>query len=152
LPPAAGTLHAPHGLSVMEDGSEVWVACHDSDRVFVLSGASGSVLAEIPLPWGSGPYSVALSRPDPRDGKQKLALATLHRAGALAVLDVASRSVSSILTPVFWAPFGVAWMEDGLSAWVTHPFADNEGPFLTRVDFTDPANPKVTSKIHVLSS
>ena len=27
-----------------------------------------------------------------------------------------------------------------------------EGPFLTRVDFSDPANPRVTSKLHVLSS
>src|SRR5689334_17555468 len=53
IPLPAGRRHFPRGLSVKEDGSEVWVACHDSDQVLVLDGASGSVLAAIPLGWGS---------------------------------------------------------------------------------------------------
>jgi hypothetical protein len=27
--------HAPKGISLTEDGSEIWVACHDSDRLVV---------------------------------------------------------------------------------------------------------------------
>jgi len=38
----AALSHAPHGLSVREDGTEVWVACHDSDRVYVLAGRGGA--------------------------------------------------------------------------------------------------------------
>ncbi len=55
--------HSPRGLAVLGDGSEVWVACHDSDRIYVLDGASGAELARIDLPWGTGPYSVVLAPP-----------------------------------------------------------------------------------------
>src|SRR5262249_36952555 len=85
LPQPAGgphESHKPRGLSVKEDGSEVWVACHDSDRVYVLRGTDGAVLARIDLPWGSGPYSVALSR------SQSLALVTCLRSSKIAVIDV----------------------------------------------------------------
>jgi DNA-binding beta-propeller fold protein YncE len=145
FPLPAGTRHLPRGLSVSEDGSEVWVACHDSDQVLVLSGADGSVLAAIPTGWGSGPYSVALSR------DQSRALVTLHRAEALVLVDVASRAVAHRLAPVYWSPLGIAWMEDGVSAWVTHLFADGEDPFLTRVDVSGPV-PKVTTKLIVKST
>jgi DNA-binding beta-propeller fold protein YncE len=141
----AGSSHSPRGLSVAEDGSEVWVACHDSDRLFVLKGDDGSVLAQVDLPWGSGPYSVALSR------DQRHALVTLHRASALAAIDVPSRSVTRILAPVFWSPLGVAWMENGVSAWVTHLFADGEDPFITLVDVSG-AEPKVVSQTIVKST
>ena len=145
FPLPAGMRHAPRGLSVAEDGSTVWVACHDSDRVLVLSGADGSLLATIPTGWGSGPYSVALSR------DQSRALVTLHRAEALAVIDVASRTLAQRLEPVYWSPLGIAWMEDGVTAWVTHLFADGEDPFLTRVDFSGPS-PKVVTKLIVKST
>jgi len=59
--PEPATRDAPRGLSLKEDGSEVWVACHDSDRVYILSGTNGSLLAQLDLPWGSGPFSIALS-------------------------------------------------------------------------------------------
>lgn len=48
--PSIGSKHSPRGLSLKEDGSEIWIACHDSDRVYVLNGADGSVLAQIDLP------------------------------------------------------------------------------------------------------
>jgi DNA-binding beta-propeller fold protein YncE len=143
--PGTGGRHSPRGLSVLEDGSEVWVACHDEDAVHVLRGVDGAQSARIDLPWGSGPYSVALSR----DGSR--ALVTLHRSDALAVLDRASRAVTHVLKPVFISPLGAAWMEDGQSAWVTHLFADGEDPFLTRVDFSG-AEPRVTSRIIVKST
>lgn len=143
--PEPAVRDAPRGLSVREDGSEVWVACHDSDRVYVLKGSDGSVLAQIDLPWGSGPASVALSRDQTR------ALVALHRSASLAVLDVGSRSVTHLLKPVFWAPYGIAWLEDGVTAWVSHVFADGEDPFLTRIDFSGP-QPKVLSRIIVKST
>jgi len=143
--PEPAVKDSPRGLSVREDGSEVWVACHDSDRLYVLDGTDGSVLARVDLPWGSAPYSVALSRDQGR------ALVSLHRASALVVIDVAAPQVSHTLEPVYWSPLGVAWMEDGVSAWVTHLFADGEDPFVTRVDFSG-AEPKVTSQIIVKST
>jgi DNA-binding beta-propeller fold protein YncE len=130
LLPDPATKDSPRGLFVMEDGSEVWVACHDSDRLYVLSGADGSVLGRVDLPWGSGPYSVALSR------HQNVALVTLYRAAALAVVDVPSRRLTHILQPVYWSPPGVAWTEDGLSAIVTHLFAE---VILTAVHIHDPS-------------
>jgi DNA-binding beta-propeller fold protein YncE len=142
--PDPGTKDLPRGLSVKEDGSEVWVTCHDSDRLYVLA-ADGSVLARIDLPWGSGPYSVALSR------DQKTALVTLYRAASLAVVDVSTRQVTHILKPVYWSPMGIAWCEDGVSAWVTHLFAEGEHPFITRVDFSGP-EPKVKTRITVFPS
>lgn len=144
-PLPAGAKHLPRGLSVSEDGREVWVACHDSDQVLVLDGASGSVLASIPTGWGSGPYSVALSRDQGR------ALVTLHRAAALAVIDVASRTITHRLEPVFWSPLGITWLQDGTTAWVSHLFADGEDPFLTRIDFSGP-QPKVLTRLIVKST
>ena len=142
LPPLAAGRHAPHGLSVMEDGSEVWVACHDSDRVYVLSGADGSVLEQIELPWGTGPFSIALSP------EQRTALVTLHRGEALAVLDVSTRRFTHHLQHLFWAPMGIAWAEGGRAAWVNHIFSPGEHPLQTRIDFSGPA-PRVSTSMQI---
>ncbi len=133
---------APRGISVKEDGSEVWVACHDSDRVYVLSGTNGAVLGQIDLPWGTGPFSVAIS-PD-----QRKALVTLHRGEALAVLDVPNRRFSHHLKKLFWAPMGIAWAEGGNAAWVNHIFSPGEHPLQTRVDFSGGA-PRVTTAMQI---
>jgi DNA-binding beta-propeller fold protein YncE len=103
--PAARDL--PRGLAVTEDGAEVWVAAHDADRVYVLDGSDGQVRAQIELPWGSGPYSVALSPPQAAGGRQAWALVTLHRSAALAAIDTTTRAVT-LLAPVFRSPFGIA--------------------------------------------
>jgi DNA-binding beta-propeller fold protein YncE len=142
--PDPGTKDSPRGLSVKEDGSEVWVACHDSDRVYVLAN-DASLISTIDLPWGSGPYSIALSR------DQRTALVTLYRSASLAVIDVSTRQLTHILKPVYWSPMGIAWCEDGVSAWVTHLFAEGEHPFITRVDFSGP-EPKVKTRITVFPS
>jgi DNA-binding beta-propeller fold protein YncE len=141
LPSITGK-HAPRGLSLKEDGSEVWVACHDSDRVYVLSGADGSVLAQIDLPWGTGPFSIALA-PD-----QQKALVTLHRGEALAVLEVPGRRLTHHLQYLFWAPMGIAWAEGGTAAWVNHIFSPGEHPLQTRVDFSG-AEPRVSTAMQI---
>lgn len=132
---------APRGISAREDGSEIWVACHDSDRVYILLGSDGSVAGWIDMPWGSGPYSVALSR------NQETALVTLHRSEQVAVVDTATRSITSLLD-VFWSPMGIAWTEDGTGAWITHLFAPGEHPLLTRVEI-GAAEPRVTTAIQL---
>jgi DNA-binding beta-propeller fold protein YncE len=129
--PDRGQRHAPLGLAVREDGTEVWVACHDSDRVYVLA-PNGTWIQRIDLPWGSGPHSLALSR------DQQRVLVTLHRAEALALLDAGAHALERRLAPVFPGPLGVVWTEDGVNAWVTHLFADGEDPHLTRVDVSGP--------------
>ena len=136
---------SPRGLSVMEDGSEVWVASHDTDRVYVLDGVNGALTATVEMPWGSGPYSVALSRPDAVTGRQKWALVTLHRANALAIIDTATRAVTP-LGGVFVSPHGIVWTEDGRSAWVSHLMVTDEHPQLARVDISGPL-PRVATRV-----
>src|SRR5258706_7642135 len=140
LPQPAGPpmRHNPLGLSVMENGAEVWIACHDSDRVYVLRGSDGAVLARIDLPWGSGPHSVALSRDQTR------VLVTLLRSGRLAVIDRATRQIVSSLE-TFRSPLGVAFLEDGVSAWITHRHVLDRLPRVSRVDLAPPG-PRVTTQ------
>jgi mono/diheme cytochrome c family protein len=80
-----------------------------------------------------------------------VALVTLHRAAALAVLDVVSHQLTHILKPVYWSPMAICWAEDGVSAWVTHLFAEGEHPFLTCVDFSGP-EPKVKTRMTVFAT
>ncbi|MEM7246014.1 MAG: hypothetical protein AAF533_11775 [Acidobacteriota bacterium] len=140
--------HRPRGIAVSEDGSEVWVACHDSDKVFVLDGTDGTVLSEIDMPWGSGPYSVALSRPDGLSGQQRFALVTLHRGDAVMVLDAVRHAIIKHLSPTYRSPHAVTFTEDG-QAWVMHLFPDGEHPRISRVDFADPADPKYLTRTRV---
>lgn len=129
--------HAPRGLSVREDGSEVWVACHDSDRIYVLRGSDGAVLARIDLPWGSGPFGIALSR------DQQRALVTCLRGSSVALLDTTTKQVVANL-PTFRSPLGVAWTEDGVSAWITHFHVYDRLTRVSRVDVSGAA-PRVTT-------
>src|SRR5206468_2666329 len=128
------------GLAVTEDGAQVWVACHDSDRVYVLLGkdrgplSAGTIVDRIDLPWGSGPRSVALSRPDPLSGVQRWALITLHGSAAIEVVDATTHRGVRRLAPTYRSPLGIAWLEDGVTAWVTHLFADGEDRRMSRVD------------------
>jgi YVTN family beta-propeller protein len=144
LLPEPAVKDSPRGISVREDGGEVWVACHDSDRLYVLGG-DGSLLGRVDLPWGSGPFSVALSR------DQSLALVTLYRAEAVAVIDAAARKVQTIIEPVYRSPMGIAWTEDGETAWITHTFADGEHPFLTRIDVSGPG-PRLRTQMQVFAT
>src|SRR5262245_57373563 len=141
LPQAGGgpaIRHNPRGLSVTEDGSEVWIACHDSDRVYVLNGADGSVLSRIDMPWGSGPYGIALSR------DQSRVAVTLVRGSQVAVIDRAGRTVT-VRLDTFRAPLGIAWLEDGVSAWMTHRHVLDRLPRVSRLDVSG-GTPRVTTQ------
>lgn len=138
-PPGGPSIrHAPKGLSVTEDGSEVWVACHDSDRIYVLAGADGSVLSRIDLPWGSGPYGIAVSR------DQSRVAVTLVRGSQVAIIDRATRAVTARLD-TFRSPLGIAWLEDGVSAWITHRHVLDRLPRVSRLDVSG-GTPRVTTQ------
>lgn len=122
---------SPRGLSLAHDS--VWVACHDTDEVLVLSATDGSLVERVQLPWGSGPHQVAI------DPTGEVAVVTLFRASSVAVLDVASRTVREILTGAPQSPLGITWTGTGGArgdAIVTHLFVD-EHPPITRVEVTD---------------
>ena len=70
---------------------ELWVACHDDDRVRVLD-AQGTALASLPTGYGSAPVAVAISP----DGAT--AYVTLEGAGALARFDTVTRQQTGTLT------------------------------------------------------
>src|SRR5436190_8779361 len=135
-PPASAIRHEPKGLSVREDGSEVWVACHDSDRVYVLN-ASGALVARIDLPWGSGPWSVALSR------DQAVAVVTCARSGHVAVIDTTTHAIIAMLE-CFRAPLGVTFLDDGVSAWISHFHVFDRLPRLSRLDLS--GTPRITTQ------
>jgi DNA-binding beta-propeller fold protein YncE len=138
---------------VRENGSGCGSPARSSDRVYVLGGTDGAVLARIDLPWGNGPYSVALSR------DQSRALVTCLRGSKLALVDTTTRQVTSLLDS-FRSPLGVAWLEDGISAWVSHLHVydrltrvsrlDVSGPTprITTVERTDGSGPQDSSALH----
>ncbi|MBK7781095.1 MAG: Ig-like domain-containing protein [Ardenticatenia bacterium] len=130
------------GLSVMENGSEVWATAHDTDRVYVLDGVSGAMKATLQLPWGCGPYGIALS--PPVDGRQGWALVSCIRAESLIAINTSSRDQIR-LAPVFRSPFGIAWTGNQ-EAWVTHLYPDDEHPHITGVTFGE-GGPKVSSHL-----
>ncbi len=141
--PDPGDRHRPLGLAVSDDGAEVWVACHDSDRVYVLRGSDGAQLARIELPWGTGPYSVALAPPD-TEGAQSHALVTGFRNGRVFWLEAAGKLVAESFD-VYASPLGVAFTDDD-AAWITHLFADGEQPRISRLDVSDRTAPRVTTE------
>ena len=136
----------PEGLAVREDGAEVIVACRESDRLIVLTGlgpSAGTPLANIELPLGSGPLGIALA-PD-----QRHAAVTLSRLPGAALIDVPARSVAAIFDHLESTPIGVAWTEDGLSAWITHLRRYADMTFLTRMDISGPT-PTIGTELTIL--
>ena len=71
-------------------GGNLWIACHDDDRVVVL-GPSGSLLASLPTGYGSAPVGVAASP----DGAT--VYVTLTGAGRLLRFDAATRAQTGSL-------------------------------------------------------
>jgi DNA-binding beta-propeller fold protein YncE len=135
-PPALPERQEPRGIAVREDGSEIWVACHASDRVYVLA-ADGSVIQRIDLPWGSGPMSVALSR------DQRTALVACTRSKHVAVVDAQAHRVTALLD-CFRNPFGIAFLDDGVSAWLTHQRVYERLTRVSRIELTP--TPRVTTQ------
>ncbi len=139
--PDIGIKHTPLGIAVSDDGNQIWVSCRDSDRVYLLDGSDGSIDANINLPWGTGPYSIALA--PPQSGQQNHALVTGFRSGELISINTANRTIAGS-THGALAPAGMVFADDQ-SVWITHLFAFGEHSRLSRVDFSNPAAPVITT-------
>lgn len=94
----------PRTLSVLSDGT-LWVANEESASLTAV-GESGSVIAAVPLPYGSRPFGVAPS------ATGDVLYVTLGALGQLATVDAAARVVLRTLD-VGPTPAGIAVIADG---------------------------------------
>lgn len=90
---------------------ELWISCHDDDRIVVLD-AAGSFVTGLPLGYGSAPFGLAMSP----DGNH--AYVSLFGSGELARLDTASRSEIDRV-PLGPRPRALAVSADGADVYVT---------------------------------
>jgi DNA-binding beta-propeller fold protein YncE len=91
---------------------ELWIACHDDDRVRILNEATGATLADIDVGYGSGPIGVAIS-PD-----ASRAYVTLAGRGELRRFSTATRTQTGSLA-LGRDPRAIALSADGSRAYVT---------------------------------
>lgn len=87
-------------------GGQVWVACHDDDRIRVHAAADGAVVGTIETGWGSAPIGVAISP----DGAS--AFVALAGRGELRRYSVATRAQTGVVA-LGPNPRGVAVSADG---------------------------------------
>ncbi|MEM9555977.1 MAG: Ig-like domain-containing protein [Acidobacteriota bacterium] len=141
--PDADTVSAVHADTLVQDfevvacddpralaldaAGDVWVACHDDDRVVVLDGSSGAELGSIATGAGSAPVGVAAAP----DGQSLYV--SLQGAGRLARLDRASRQINGDvdLGPT---PRAVAVTPDGASVLVTRFLSPRDHAEVWQVD------------------
>jgi DNA-binding beta-propeller fold protein YncE/mono/diheme cytochrome c family protein len=91
---------------------ELWIACHDDDRLRVLNETTGATLADIDVGYGSGPVGVAISP----DGAR--AFVTLANRGELRRYVTATRQQNASLA-LGREPRAIAVSADGSRAYVT---------------------------------
>ncbi len=100
----------PRSLGVSAQG-EIWVACHDDDRIRVLD-SGGGLVTEIVEAYGSAPAGIAFS---PDGGT---AYVTFQGSGELARYDASSHQRTGLL-PLGPGPKALAVAGDGSSVFVT---------------------------------
>jgi len=108
--PLGGT---SQGVAVSPDGSELYVADESSSSVRVVTLATGTVAATIPLGGGGGYGLVASS-----DGLR--VYVTQSGAGRLVIIDVATRTVSQAMPLPAGTPRRMALSPDGSTLLVAH--------------------------------
>lgn len=91
---------------------QLWIACHDDDRVRVISESTGAQIADIDMGYGGGPIGVAMSP----DGSR--AFVTLANRGELRRFDTATRTMTGSLL-LGREPRAIAISADGSRAYVT---------------------------------
>lgn len=101
----------PRSLARSSSG-ELWIACHDDDRLLVLDEDDGAMRADIDLDYGSGPIGVAISP----DGAQ--VFVTLASRGELRRFDAVTHQANGSL-PLGREPRAIALSADGSRAYVT---------------------------------
>lgn len=91
---------------------EIWVTCHDADRLDVLSAADGSLITSLSLAYGAEPYGIAFS-PDGSVG-----YVSLQGSGQLLRIDPVSRVITGTLALGF-EPRAIAVSSSGDRVLVT---------------------------------
>jgi DNA-binding beta-propeller fold protein YncE len=113
----------PRSIAVAANG-EVWIACHDADRIAVLDGETGALRESIYTGYGSAPATLAVTR----DGSTILATLTGRGAtnpenGQLVRFSTATRSETGRLELGPW-PHAIAITGDASRAFVTRFFSE----------------------------
>jgi DNA-binding beta-propeller fold protein YncE len=117
-----------HPMSVaLDEFGNVWVPCQDDDSVWVLDGASGSVLGVLSLPWGSAPVGIVFS-PDGVNG-----YIANHSSGQIQQVDATSLGLSGTLE-IGPTPQALAITGDGRRMLVTQLISTNSIGTVRSVD------------------
>lgn len=101
----------PRSIAVAGTG-EIWITCHDADRLDVLSSANGSLITSINLDYGAEPYGIAFS-PDGLTG-----FVSLQGSGNLLEINPATRTITRSLN-IGPDPRAIAITSDGGRVLVT---------------------------------
>jgi YVTN family beta-propeller protein len=123
----------PEGVAITPDGAHAYVTNFEDNTVSVITTASNTVTATIPV--RTGPIGVAITP----DGTH--AYATNFDGSTVSVIDAASNTVVDTI-PVGLFPQGVAITPDGTRAYVTNGGNNN-------VSVIDVANNTVVATIPV---
>ncbi|MGJ8641201.1 MAG: Ig-like domain-containing protein [Opitutaceae bacterium] len=102
----------PRSVAIDPSGN-VWITCHDEDRVRVFDGATYAELAEFNTGYGSGPFEVVISP----DGQT--AYVSLFNSGRLMRFDVAARVPIGSSLELGYSARALAVSRDGSRVLVT---------------------------------
>ena len=115
----------PRSVAAAANG-EIWVACHDDDRVVVLD-SGGSLVRDWSLDYGSGAVAIALNPAG------STAYVALESKGQLLALDAAT-GVEIGRVDVGPLPRALAVSADGADVWVTRFLSDKDFAEVRRVE------------------
>ncbi|MDY7095868.1 MAG: PKD domain-containing protein, partial [Acidobacteriota bacterium] len=101
----------PRSLARSAQG-EIWVVCHDADRIRILDETSGAGLATLELGYGSAPSSIAFSA----DGST--AFVSLEGGGEVRRFDAVTRASTGTLT-LGPGPKALGVSGDGTRLWAS---------------------------------
>ena len=116
----------PRAIARSAASGEVWVTCHDDDRIFVLDG-SGNFVREIELGYGSAPQGIAF---DPAGNNAFVALESRGEVVRFSATDYQERARSAPGP----RPRGVAVLPDGTELLVTRFISPDERAEVWRLD------------------
>ncbi len=125
--PAATAPNSPRALALRPGTNEVWVAAYDTDKIYILDGATGQETATIPLRYGAGPVAIAFTPTGDR------ALIAFYRADTVAVVDTSSREILKTFDNMASKPLSITFTGPA-TAYVAHQFNDGEQTYLSVID------------------
>jgi len=128
--PAAGPggRHNPRSIAITASGNEVWVAAHDSDKLFVYDGVFDLLSTTIQLPIGSGPSAVTMSP----DGTK--VLVALTRSGEILAFDRATRTQIGEVSNLFRRPASMCYTTNPDEVWVTHSLPEGDNSYMSVIN------------------